>query len=177
MIYIVTGDGPRCGSTMMMHALSRGGMKIGWSKSLENVLEINLDMQHAPGFPDETYTDMAIKFFGGYWGRLDSIVPGDYKVVWLHRSPEERWASFHKSENDPEMVRWMGGDKVKGREAQIYRDNKCRDSLSILRIRPDIEVTELNYRDICKDPLKAFGILRKKGWPLDTKKAASEVRT
>lgn len=178
MIYIVTGDGPRCGSTMLVRSLCKGGMTTICSREHRDVLEVSLLEQRSVGFPQDVYEDHVIKLFGGAWGALNSLIPGDYRVVWLHRPSEERWPSFHRSENDPDLKKWTSGDQKKGREAEKYRDGKSMESLSILYLRPDVEVLELDYPEVCQNPLKAFKLLKKNGWPIDPLKCAEipEVR-
>lgn len=185
MIYIVSGDGPRCGSSMMMKALVCGGMECRFDQLEEYyaTAAATADYHPNPGgrfelaegrqflekdFPNPAeYGGRAIKLFGTPWGNLEGIRAGEYKLVWLHRPAEERWASFKRAHQDQDM------ELCRNSEAQKHRDDRVRQSLGIMRQRRDVEIVEVGYGDVLKDPGGFFRALEDRGWPIDPERAAS----
>lgn len=189
MIYVVTGDGPRCGSVMMMRSLWAGGMSLAFQPAedraahiqateeyhpnAEGLFEVGLEVQRSIGFPQpDIFEGRVIKLFGTPWGQLTDMVPGEYRMIWLHRAAEKRWASFHRFHEKVPII-WCDGDEEKSRRAEQFRDAKSRETLALMLQRPDVEVSRILYDDVVDAPLDMFRALEKAGWPIDPKKAAT----
>jgi len=157
---------------MMVRALMAGGLRAVFSKDSEDVLEIGIAEQLRVGFPNSGFENHVIKMFGGYWGHIHAVCPGEYRAVWLHRPPEERWRSYHKQQEDEDLEIWSEGDPIAGQVFQNVRDAKSLESLGIMKLRSDIDVVEMDYAALCEKPLEHFRKLQAAGWPIDPVGAA-----
>ncbi len=184
-IYIVTGDGPRCGSTMMMRALEAGGLELafdpacdlnadvqerdGYHPAEDGLYELPMPVQLTDGFPGPEYEGKCLKSFCPPWGPLTHLIGGDYRVVWMHRDSTARWKSFAKF-----YGKFSVGMMDSGAFATIakVKDMAVGAGWFVVNARADMEVVRLNYKDVLSAPLKAFESL---GWPIDALKASKVV--
>lgn len=172
--YFVSGY-MRCGTSMMMDALTAGGLDPAFNSVRDEMNDKFGDKDYKPnpnGFYElskEEYKQAG--FPRGYEGKLiklllggiNKIVAGDYKVVFMRRDYEEIRQSFEGFFNQP-----LGVDR-KSLTAAI------ENTIGILQQRRDVSLTVIDYRDVVEKPLDVFGLLHNKGWPIDTRKAAATV--
>ncbi len=190
MIYIVTGDGSRCGSSVMMQSLQAGGLDIVYSEASEKSAdaqaigeyhpnpgghrEVSLEDQSVIGFPAlQTYDNLAIKIYPPPAGRLTNIIAGEYKIVWMHRPAAERWPSFMMAHRVNPLVMAAYHGTPEGDELESTRDAQSQEALWIMKQRRDCTVDEMSYDAVLGDPLGAFQWLAGQGWPIDPEKAAT----
>ena len=174
--YVVSGH-PRSGTSMMMHALITGGLKGAYSS--ERVPRSNTNAVYAPnpnGFFELVDNEQqepwhpkrfAGKVFKSIYGILPQLSPGNYKVVYMLRNPEEIRASNAK----------MGRRNRPLARALSDEDyfSKMSHYLSIADLRPDMEVLQVWYHDVVADPTTQFERIRDFGIPIDPEAAASVV--
>lgn len=194
MIYVVTGDGARCGSTMMMQALIAGGLEGRYVR--KDNYEMGLKEQYSVGFPGQAYDNCVVKALPPPWGGGLKLASRDaedgYKVVWVHRPGVDRWKSFLRLRKAAyQKIKTMADVHMelrsimaeveqnvptswKVRLAADYCDGRATETLAIMKQRRDMQVIELNYDQICADPLYAFSKLEYNGWPI-TPMAAAQV--
>ena len=177
-IYIVSGDGLRCGSTMMMEALRTGGLPIYYDKEITvhtptPVYEVTSLTQAQLGFPDPKKLDNHLfKLFPLPWGALTQVVAGDYKMVWMHRPARQRWRSTVKWFR--EMDEQMGTPpRTFPKSKQRYFDQRTQEGLGILKQRKDFHITEFEYIHVVATPLEAFTQLQGAGWPINPEISAT----
>lgn len=173
-IYIVTGDGPRCGSTMMMRALEAGGLEISYDVACDaavggEICELPLDVQLEEGFPGPEYDGKALKVWCAPWGPLTHFIPGEYRVIWMCRPAESRWRSVAEFHSKSPM-----GMMVDGGFAQValLKDMAVQAGKFAVECREDMEVVSFNYEDVLENPFETFDILH---WPIDALKASRIV--
>ena len=177
MIYIVSGK-PRTGTSMMMNALTAGGMRAVYDKNREQVnkwysddlyklnecqlMEINFRDYVKSDFPN--YEDNSlVKIFD--FG-LCFLKPGSYKIILMTRNPveikESQAAAFRKNN-----IRFDVDD---------YKP-QARKYLRLMSNRIDQpEVTVLNYEHVLKNPLETFKRLKSKGWPIEPQRCIEIIK-
>jgi hypothetical protein len=182
VIYIVTGDGPRCGSSMLMAALQAGGMHLAFDMRCDylemdvkkrklvedgaSLYELPLGATLQPGFPNpDEYEGKAFKLWAPPWGNLTHLRPGEYTVFWLHRSREHRWASFDKQHE--------GTNVHLGEAEKLLRDLAVEDAFKICVWRQDMKVIELDYEAVVARPVETFRRLQHLGVPLNAERAGA----
>ena len=172
-IYIVSGDGPRCGSTMMMRALEAGGIELSYDPACDfpddAICELPLSTQLQEGFPGPEYEGKCLKVWCAPWGPLTHLISGEYKVIWLTRPAESRWKSviaFHSQSPLGMMVDGAFNEVVKLKDMAVLAGKFAVEN------REDMEVSEVSYEDVLKAPLAVFEEL---GWPIDPLKASKIV--
>lgn len=179
-VYLVSGWW-RSGTTMMMRALSKGGLPVlydagfdvevqqrrqefGNPQPLEKFYEINrqpLERLFSTGMvrghlikmfvPEVLRNTLRFPYYDFY-----------YQVVYMHRPIAEIKQSWEKAFPN---VAW-------GYRGDYWNYISERDPIAELNSRENIELVELNYKDVVADPLAAFELLKEKGWPIDPVKAA-----
>ncbi len=180
LIYIVTGDSPRCGSAMVMRSLQAGGMSIaydsacdklpyrqarnGYNPNRDGFFELSIDETLRDGFPDpQVYDGKVIKVFPPSWGPLTHLRTGDYKVLWVERSAKARWRSFAKLfEQQPTAKKILGEQS----RTTTLRDMASDAALTFVSLRNDMDVSLLSYDEIVEQPLASFETLENRGWPI-----------
>ncbi len=176
--YIVSGF-MRSGTSMMMQALSRGGLvpdfcpsrdglniKHGDSDYLPNAhgfYELSREQYQSPDFPS-AHSGKLIK---ALHGRVVNLVPGKYFVIFMLRDSEEIRQSYEAF--------------FSGRRAPLFvRSRSCylqamRSAIGILSDRSDCEVCEIDYSSVVFDPMPFFQSLADRGLPIDPVVASSVV--
>lgn len=195
MIYIVSGDGARCGSTMMMQALIAGGLEGRYVHKED--YEMGLKEQYSVGFPDaDHYDGCVVKALPPPWGaglKLAARPEGDgYGVIWMHRPDVDRWNSFLKLHKDAyrkvdnmadvhmelQTIIDDTGANVPTKQRVLlnaaYCEGRAADTLAVMKQRRDMSVIEAHYDDVCNDALHIFTTLEYNGWPI-TPLAAAQV--
>ena len=172
--YFVSGY-MRCGTSMMMDALTAGGLSPAFNPERDRMNEVFGDEHYQPnpngfyelsrkeyqetGFP-RGYEGKLIKIlFGG----INRIVAGNYKIIFMRRDFEEIRQSYEG----------FFGNVLQITENELIA--KIEDAIGILKQRRDVDITEVWYRDVIEDPLKVFTFLKGRGWPIDPEKAAEVV--
>ena len=172
--YIVSGH-MRTGTSMMMDALSKGGLKPTYSNNRDKIrlersdkhydankcglYELDNKEYQKYNFPKD-YEGMLIKCM---WYHLPILSAGKYKIVFMKRNPEEIRQSF---------MAFFGGSQ---RQLCDKYEERMQIAIDRLKMRGDVELTVFNYRDVVEDPEKHFNILKNSGWEIDVSKCASVV--
>ena len=182
MIYIVTGIA-RSGTSMMMKALQRGGMKAFYSHSLERKLSKTWKTRGYnanPGgyfeagerafddlqFPLQ-HSEKVIKILVGGLHRL-AVAPEGYNFLFMLREPAEIRMSMKR----------LSEDNINAKNDHIlmnYADIMFKFIEAMRNRRDTRSVIQFTYGEIVKEPLKHFEVLVEQGWPLDASKAASSI--
>lgn len=177
MISIVSGY-MRTGTSMMMQALIAGGMAGVWSPDRDRLadakadehyhpnpaglFEIPLTEYHEKGFP-LAYDGKLIKVM--LWG-VRKLAPAKYRVVLMHRDPEEIRQSYEAFFGRPVRARAWPRDYSRQME-QVAK---------ILTARADVRsVARVSYRDVVEKPREIFELIAESGWPIDIDRAAAVV--
>ncbi len=178
MIYIVTGDGPRCGSSAMMRGLQAGGLPLAYDKLSvikgEENYELSEETMAEDNFPPARFDGHAVKLFPWPWSPLGAeIFPGDknemmareYSVVWLSRPADERWKSFARVNPTIGLSfqPYPAPSKLWRDACANYVFEYASYAFPMVVIRMD------QLRD---NPLEVFEVLRQAEWPIDPKAAA-----
>lgn len=172
--FIVSGY-MRSGTSMMMNALTAGGLDPAYNKSRN---EMNTDYgdddykPNANGFYELSQKDFqAPDFPAAYEGKLIKVLfggvakikAGDYHIVFMMRNFEEIRQSYNAFFN--------ANTNITEERYNVLMET----AIGILEQRRDVNVTVLNYRDVVQEPYVHFDLLKRKGWDIDVKKAASVV--
>jgi hypothetical protein len=174
--YVVSGH-PRSGTSMMMHALITGGLEGAYSSP--RTPRSNNNAAYAPnpnGFfelvENEQQESWHPRRFEGQvlksiYGMLPQLSPGNYKVVYMLRNPQEIRASNAKTgrRNRPPVRALSDEDYF----------SKMSHYLSIADLRPDMEVLQVWYHEVLADPTGQFERIRDFGIPIDPEASASIV--
>jgi hypothetical protein len=172
--YIVSGF-MRSGTSMMMRALSEGGLEAVVNKNRDQMNQQWGDEYYQPngaGFYELERKDYAeLNFPKKYegklikvlYGGLSRICAGDYKIVFMVRDPEEIRQSYEAFFNTspPEVLK--------------NYDKMVEYSIGIMEMRKDIQFEVINYRDVIEDSLGTFDNLYELGWEINPEKAATVV--
>lgn len=157
---------------MMMQALEAGGLEAAFNSQRNQMNETYGDEVYKPnpgGFYELNRQEYTVPGFPrGYEGKLikhlhggiSRIVAGNYKIVFMRRDLEEVRQSY-EAFFDANLHVDMG-----------ELNQRIEDSLGILRVRSDVEVEEVWYRDVVENPIDVFSALKERGWPIDPEKAA-----
>lgn len=193
-IYIVTGHGPRCGSSMIMKGLQAGGMTLAFDPDMDDEehspggrFELSSETQAKPGFPAVTYAGQVVKAFPWPWSALfyqffcyppfpEPITsPVCFKVLWLHRSYSTRCASFKKANPNLPLTIVDGSEQL-----MLWRDQCADFVLKVLRFVDASQgihnfLTELDYNKVVDYPVRHFRELEERGWPIEPHDAGAVV--
>ncbi len=174
--YIVSGH-PRSGTSMMMHALITGGLKGAYSSDRvpasntnavyapnpNGFFELVNDEQQAPWHP----VAFAGKVLKSIYGMLPQLAPGNYKIVYMLRNPEEIRASNASMDRRSRALRRTLSD-----DDYFSKMSQC---ISVAELRPDMDILQVWYHEVLSDPVEQFERIRDFGIPIDHVKAASIV--
>ncbi len=183
MIYIVSGY-MRTGTSMMMNALSAGGLEPLFNPQRDNMNDRWGDSGYKPnpvgfyelqrqeyrqrGFPG-MYEGRLIKLLYGGLPRLAALDSG-YRYVFMRRDTEEIRQSY-EAFFGAKIARSM-------QEVMNHYDEIMDDAVKGLHNRKDtVSVHEFWYREVVTHPIEHFQILRDAGWPIEVSKAAMTVDT
>lgn len=165
----------------MMRALEAGGLENVYDPACNPVpvgdgphdpidgdlRELSIQTMLEPGFPDPAvYDGKVIKLFPPPWMPLTDIPEGDYRIIWLNRSPEARrrsgvWQDGIRKQIGPEVFR--------------LRDAASKNAYRVMsEQRPDVEVVTIDYDAVVDEAGKVFdNLAHVYGWPIDPLKAAT----
>jgi len=196
VIYIVSGF-TRSGTSMMMYAIFQGATSggivsqpdfeklnfkghDGYKPNPEGLWEVGqrnyFNAHFLRNIPDESFIKI---FFDG----LPCLPKRDYIIIYMHRDEEEIKASLARVERHiEENSRTESSSKlgtqphttfsVYGRE---YNQENIDHVIGICEARSDINLIQLNYKDVVTDPLTAFEMLANAGLPIDPAICASTI--
>ena len=172
--YIVSGY-MRTGTSMMMQALEAGGLKTAFNPIRNKMNKQHGDKDYKPnpggfyelsrkeysqyGFP-RMYQGKLIKCL---WGGLWKFFPGDYLIVFMRRDPEEIRQSYEAFFDQPPPPSFKNFKDI------------TKDTLEYIKVRKDMQVLEINYRDVIDNPKKIFTQIKKFGFPININKATKVV--
>lgn len=158
---------------MMMRCLEAGGLEADYVRSRDELndrwgdpdyrpnrdgfFELSRSQYRADDFPDAHEGKLIKILMGG----MNTLKPGDYKVVFMERDTEEIADSYHAF-----FGQYRGFPKLDERRDRVE---------GILAMRRDVDLTVLQYRDVVENPRAQFQLLQQKGWPIDVDAAASIV--
>ena len=169
MIYVVSGF-MRSGTSMMMECLEAGGMEVAWSQQRNWLNKHRSDDLYSPnpnglyeleinelasGRYLETCRDKLVKFVVPW---LRWLQKASYKTVFMLRDSEEIRQSCEAS----------FGLRLKAEAIE----RRVEKALHLLRFRKDVQLQEVQYKDVLENPLSVFSAL---DWPIDASKAAEKV--
>lgn len=173
-VYIVSGF-MRSGTSMMMAALEAGGLEAVknperdkmndrygdeyYKPNAGGLYELNREQYAEFGFPKMHDGKLVKVLYGG----IRQMPAWDYKVVFMRRDQEEIRQSYQAFFGD---------------EARLPFNNlneRMDEVLESARMRRDMDVIELWYREVVDDPLKAFKHLHAFGWPIDPENSSRTV--
>ncbi len=173
--YFVSGY-MRCGTSMMMRALEAGGLNAAYSARRDGMnqqfgdehykpnpggfYELEAEDYRVPDFPRAFEGRLVKCLFGG----ITRIVAGNYRIIFMRRDFEEIRQSYEG----------FFSTKCGIQDEKTFLQ-RMEAAIGILRQRRDVEVWEIWYRDVVKDPLRVFKSLKDQGWPIDPLKAAAIV--
>lgn len=175
-IHIVAGH-MRSGTSMMMDALTAGGMDSAYSHQRDSFKNTYSDDSYDPNscglYELDTQEYNRLGFPRSFAGKLIKVIdrfplrmaPMDrIDVVFMRRDPEEIRQSFHAFTGE-----WLDASVI---------NEKMELLKEIILNRKDVATfTELWYRDVLDHPLSCFDELQRAGWPIDTEKCISVVDT
>jgi len=159
---------------MMMAALEAGGLNAVRSDERDQMNKVFGDADYepngrgfyelpgrevnTPGFPKQ-HEGKLIKVM---YSNVALIAPMQYKVVFMRRNSEEIRQSFEAAFGTviPDMKKY---------------DEAVDAVVALCNNRKDMEVVELQYRDVIDAPEEAFSMLWEHGWPIDVPACAGKV--
>jgi hypothetical protein len=178
MIYVVSGMA-RTGTSMMMHALIKGGIpaiydvgradprlqvlkKLGYDSNHDGLFELYKKNLYKK-FPDDL-DDELVKIQDWQWRELSGEAENGIKVVYMLRDKQSTLKSF---------MAFTGSSLLKEAEDRYDMQDEY---IAEIRERSDvIDVTELWYEEVVRSPLSNFQLLKEVGWPINAEKAAGIV--
>lgn len=175
-LYVVSGF-MRTGSSCMMKALEEGGLEAMYAQSRDEMKSRYADEHYDPNIGGLYELDrkeyLRLNFPEGYEGKLIKALnkgvplmnhmPDGIRVVFMRRDSEEVRQSYNAFFNS-------------NLENTHLLDEKMERTIKMIENRKDVlSCTEVWYREMVDCPECTFKELKKVGWPIDVKKAASVV--
>lgn len=166
----------RSGSSMLMRCLEAGGLKAVFDKSSDS-MNHSAPKDYIPN-PNGFYQfngEINPLFYEMNKGKLikfpireiSKLPQGEYKIILLKRNPKEIRAS---------MAKWTPFQSWGNDEAVTYIYNKYMNGIkTILEQRNDVDLIEVNYKDIVNSPLETFEYIRDSGWGINSELCAEKV--
>lgn len=197
MITVVSGH-RRTGTSAMMKALHVGGLPAAYDKSLERpdeegynpnpggLYEIGYANALSPGFLRIITDGCVVKLM---WDALPLLPKGDWKVIFMHRNPEEINASCERVDEhlakDMDIVKRQTNINkgIVGLPFSVFRPYNQDDIdhvLGILEMRHDVDIIPVQYQDLIDNPVQVFEQIKytplgKERLPIDVEKAAATI--
>lgn len=159
-----------------MRCLEAGGLDAVYDKSQDS-MNYSAPADYIPN-PNGFYQfngDVTSVFHLQYDGKLIKCpirdvlkLPVDnYKVILLSRNPAEVRAS---------MAKWIPFQSWGKAEVLTYFQDEYLTALKTKMLeRGDMDIIEVQYRDIVNSPLDTFTLIQSNGWPIDPALCADKV--
>ena len=180
MIYIVSGMA-RTGTSMMMHALIKGGIPAVYEVGKDARLKIRTTEDYDPNpdglfeithehllerFPD-AFEDELVKIHDWQWDEIgEKLSDTGLMIVYMVRNKQDVIDSLCKFCGSREPTSDM-----------IERANMQVEVAQAVSCRQDAkEVVMVKYQDVLADPLPVFEFIKGKGFPIKPEKAARVIR-
>lgn len=175
--WIVTGH-PRTGTSMMMHALTQGGLPPAYSSAWDGMAaNPNGYVQNPNGFYELSIEDQMHPWFPArHWGRLikvgyvqlGGLAPGCYRVLFMMRHPREIRMSYQA------LGEATARQRLNWRTEAEYEPLMKR-FMAAAAMRADVHLIEVWYHDVLANPLATFERIRAFGFPVDPARAAAAI--
>jgi hypothetical protein len=178
MIYVVSGMA-RTGTSMMMHALVKGGIPAIYEvgKDIRVKMRITEDYDPNPNglfeithehllerFPDDLDGE-AVKIHDWQWAEIGERLSEGLMVVYMTRPAGDILDS---------LCRFTG--RKEPSDKMIERANMQFEVAQAVSMRKDaVDVVRADYNEVLSDPLAFFEYLELHGFPINPVKAASIV--
>jgi len=158
MIYVVSGF-MRTGTSVMVEALKAGGLST--LPALDHNHEVSIMTTLNVLLNPQTGDEKLLKCLSG---GMPQLAAWDWKVVYMHRDYEEVRESC---------------DKLFGPGPHICDKQKfvglTRYVIGIMKQRRDIDLLEFQYKDLVREPFEVFELMKIRGWPIDSERAAKVI--
>lgn len=179
MIYVVSGMA-RTGTSMMMHALIKGGIPaiydvgkgdarlmllnaMGYDANHDGLFELQKP-NLLKRFPDDLDTEL-VKIADFQWELLSGQAENGIRVVYMLREKESTMMS---------LAAFTGAEDLSEYEE---RWNHQQDYIKQIMSRKDIlSINIFHFEDVVADPVPHFNKLKRAGWPIDVNRAVSVVK-
>jgi hypothetical protein len=178
MIYVVSGMA-RTGTSMMMHALIKGGIPA--------IYDVGRDDLRLKILKEQGYDGNHFGIFELYTSTLLKRFPDDLDRE-LVKISDTTWDILEGQAKDGIRVVYMLRDKenvlmstmaLKGKidlDEYSERHDKQGERIEQVRNRPDVKSVDVfHYEDVVKDPEPYFELLKEHGFPIDVERAVSVV--
>lgn len=174
---IVTGH-PRSGTSMMMHALARGGLEPAYSAAWDiKTVKPNGYVQNPNGFYELSLEDQLHPWFPArHWGKLikvgyvqlGGLAPGNYRVLFMLRHPREIRMSYEAlgEATARQPLHWR---------TEADYEPLMKRFMAAAAMRADMHLLEVWYHDVMADPLATFARIRDFGFAIDVARAADAI--
>ncbi len=176
---IVVSGFPRSGTSMMMRALVEGGVRPFYSNALEKELQDSNPGANKYGFyevGEEMY--MRFQFTAALPSNccvkimargLPILSPGKHwDVIYMRRTPSEIKESYEKAFPNDLFEKHF-------RDWPNHYWALMEPIKHLMEMRPDVNIVELWYGDVIKNPQKEFSKLVASGMEFDLMKACDTV--
>jgi hypothetical protein len=192
VLYIVSGF-MRSGTSMMMEALTAGGMESVYSKKRDQRMNSKLPSEEY--IPNESYWEIPLKEYNHFdfpqmydeklikvmfWGLAKMrIIP--HKIIYMVRNPMSIMVSWERSFGKSLMFRDKEGEKKeasKNQEEWVARYwSMTKQCIVQAETRRDCESLHVvQYEEVIKEPLSQFQRFVKFDWPIDVEKCVESVQ-
>lgn len=178
MIYVVSGMA-RTGTSMMMHALVKGGIPAIYEVGKDIRLKMRITEDYDPNpnglfeithehllerFPDDLDGE-AVKIHDWQWAEIGDKLSEGLRVVYMTRPAGDILDS---------LCRFTG--RKEPSDKMIERANMQFEVAQAVSMRKDaVDVVRADYNDVLSGPLSFFEYLELHGFPINPVKSASIV--
>ena len=199
MIYVVSGY-RRSGTSAMMAALSAAGLPVLSNARLDDFLR---DQPEIDGYRPVKlgYYEVGRSFYLNplvmrrfvaehdgvalkvFYDGLPVLPAGEYTVIFMHRDPQEIIKSLERVDKYKESIRQEKNPKSNRYPFDVYaeyRPDDVQHCLEIVRARKDIDVVEVQFRDLVESPVETLNSIKhtplgRVRVPIDVDKAAEVI--
>jgi len=179
MIYVVSGMA-RTGTSMMMHALIKGGIPAVYEVGKDIRVKMRIQDGYDPNpdglfeitnehllerFPD-AFENEVVKIHDWQWAEIGDKISDGLMVVYMTRKPKDVLDS---------LCRFTG---VKIPTAKMKKRVSMQDEVAdaVSHRQDAVDVVSVDYNDVLNDPLTFFGFLKDHNFPIDPDRASSVVK-
>jgi hypothetical protein len=174
--YVVSGT-ERTGTSMMMHAMIKGGMKGRYHSGSMKKYDFNPNgLYEFAGKPlknMELSEGKLIKVFGKKLVAVKHHFECGLKIVYMTRDPEESFISHRIIEglNKSQINKMIRNNDVLSKYA-----NEQQEIIKILSERNDtLSLNVFDFNCVIKNPVKHFTKLKNDGWEIDVGRSVETI--